>query len=77
MEKLDKAMNYVRAHRPRVVVLENVSRLLHPSMRWVLDRITAILRSLEGYAWRRGFVCCSQLGASMRRPRIFWVGVRT
>ena len=57
-----------------MVVLENLARLLHPCMRWVLEIITNLLEALP-YAWYRGVVCPSQLGGQMGRARLFWVGI--
>ena len=75
LDNVDAALDYVRHHRPRLVVLENVTRWLHTPLRWGLDHLTVMLDGLP-YRWQRCLMCPSQCGGPMARPRLVWVGIR-
>jgi hypothetical protein len=66
-----KSLEYVRARRPRVVVVENVAT------RGVVEPLTGLLTRLEGYSVRRGVLRPQEAALSpIARKRYFWVLVR-
>ena len=69
LSDFDTMLDYVRAHRPRAVVTENVDE---PASR---TAITAALLSVEGYEWQQ-WAADARLFGSMARGRRFWMGRR-
>lgn len=69
----DRALDYVRLHRPRVFLLENVPSLLG-RYRWVLDRILSMLADLNYAKWYGGVLSALDNGSSASRSRLFLMG---
>ena len=62
---------------PSVVILENVAALLEPRLTASFHRFCSLVFSYTRYRWSLGLVDCCDFGVPMRRPRLFFVGLRS
>ena len=68
---IERALRYVPAVRPLVVLIENVCE---PE---AVCSLTAMLRRIDGYEWEHVQLCPSaNFGWAMTRARHFWLGTR-
>ncbi|OPY15645.1 MAG: Modification methylase BspRI [Syntrophus sp. PtaB.Bin001] len=68
-------VNYMRTHKPKVVVAENVPHLARMGGGVVID---TILKDLEaaGYRFEIWNLCAPDYGVPQNRTRLFFIGVR-
>ena len=74
---LGRALEYVRHHRPLVVIFENVASIFHSHHRDFLSDFYALLAPLEalGYRFAEDCLCPSSFSCGFAtRPRAFFLG---
>lgn len=71
----ESLMNYMRTHRPKVVVAENVPHLARMGGGTVIDTIVQDLESV-GYRFEVWSLFAPDYGVPQNRTRLFFVGVR-
>ena len=69
------SLDYVRAQRPRVVVLENVRGLMFARNHHVVESINLILEGLNYKVWSE-IVDTRHHGVPQSRPRVYFVAIR-
>jgi hypothetical protein len=72
LELFSSSLEYVRQHRPTIVIVENVCAAESVS------GISSLLRCLHGYTWHSIIIDPSvHCGLPVSRPRHFWLGIGT
>ena len=71
LEDIDRALDYVRNRKPRVVLMENVSTP------WVVLGVNALIGGIDDYVWEAARIDPTKaLDWAMGRVRHYWVGKR-